>query len=64
MTYPECFYHDWSIQCIIEAFEETPTEFERFCGDLFKQMGYQVHVTSPTKKCNHTCRPNMVCYNQ
>lgn len=55
MTYPECFYRmnvyddDWSIQCIIEAFEKTPTEFERFCGELFKQMGYQVHLTSPTK---------------
>lgn len=45
-AYPESFYHmdlyadDWSIQAVIEAFQEQPIGFESLCADLLEQMGY------------------------
>ena len=54
-AYPESFYHmdlyadDWSIQAVIEAFQEQPISFESLCADLLEQMGYTVAITKPRK---------------
>lgn len=37
-----------SLQAIIRSFESRPTDFECFCADLFKAMGFQTQVTSRT----------------
>lgn len=35
-------------QVIIDEFSDNPTEFETFCAELFKKMGYKTEVTSRT----------------
>lgn len=55
ISYPESFYQmnlyadDWSIQSVIEAFQEQPIAFESLCADLLERMGYTVVITNPRK---------------
>ena len=36
------------IQTIIDEFTDNPTDFEIFCADLFRKIGYEAEVTSKT----------------
>lgn len=36
------------VQSIVEAFTDTPSDFEIFCAELFKKMGYKAEVTPKT----------------
>lgn len=38
-----------SIQGIIDAYSQCPTDFEWFCAELFEKMGYKARVTPPRR---------------
>lgn len=40
---------DWSIQSVIEVFQEQPLAFESLCAYLLERMGYTVAITNPRK---------------
>lgn len=63
--YPAILYQtdmyedDWSIQCVIEAFQERPCEFEYLCAELLsKKYGYDVGITNAVKDGGY----DLVCY--
>lgn len=37
-----------TIEGIRNRFRERPTDFEKFCADIFRKLGYQVQVTPPS----------------
>lgn len=44
----EILTHNVDIKEIIDNYEKDPTEFEKLCALLFRQMGYEANVTSKT----------------
>lgn len=41
----EIYNKNMDIQEIIERYEERPTDFEKFCAELFERMGYYTEIT-------------------
>lgn len=44
----EVFLRGAKIQEIVNFFSEKPTDFEKFCANLFQKMGYTSELTPPT----------------
>ena len=44
----QVFIDDGSINKIVDYYSEKPTDFEKFCADLFASMGYKYKLTPPT----------------
>ena len=44
----QVFIDDGSIKKIVDYYSEKPTDFEKFCADLFASMGYKYKLTPPT----------------
>lgn len=44
----EIFLRSAKIQEIVNFFSEKPTDFEKFCANLFRKMGYTAELTPPT----------------
>lgn len=44
----EVFLHSAKIQEMVNFFSEKPTDFEKFCANLFRKMGYAAELTPPT----------------
>lgn len=43
------YEEDWNVGCVVEAFAKNPHGFEQFCANLFRNMGYNVYITPPTR---------------
>ena len=49
----EIFLRSAKIQEIVNFFSEKPTDFEKFCANLFRKMGYTAELTPPTNDCGY-----------
>lgn len=43
------FSPDWSIESVIDTYKRDPHAFEQFVACLFRDMGYEAHVTPPVR---------------